>query len=200
MKKSLVGLALVAAALGAGAQTLSLDSPHAYSFTGFDASGFAPNSFTSGLFATVLVSGPATVTYEYVGSESGYNTSLFASFFSGTGLVTENAGSRAVGTVNAGGLLDFSFRDGTGSSLHNSLGASFTGASNPSFLILGSNVATSGQTSYLLGYNDSFRGDADFDDIVVKVSVSPIPEPSTYALMLAGLAAVGFVARRRRSS
>jgi len=29
--------------------------------------------------------------------------------------------------------------------------------------------------------------------------VSPIPEPSTYILMLAGLGAVAFVARRRRA-
>lgn len=28
--------------------------------------------------------------------------------------------------------------------------------------------------------------------------IAPVPEPSTYAMMLAGLAAVGFVARRRR--
>ena len=30
-------------------------------------------------------------------------------------------------------------------------------------------------------------------------SVTPVPEPETYALLLAGLGAVGFVARRRRN-
>ena len=58
----------------------------------------------------------------------------------------------------------------------------------------------SGASEYLLGYNDSFRGDTDFDDMVVRLSVSPVPEPSTYALMLAGLGVLGFVARRRRSN
>jgi hypothetical protein len=35
------------------------------------------------------------------------------------------------------------------------------------------------------------------DYAVRSISVSPIPEPSTYALMLAGLIAVGFMSRRR---
>jgi hypothetical protein len=40
-----------------------------------------------------------------------------------------------------------------------------------------------------------------FTDMAVADSITPsIPEPSAYALMLAGLAAVGFVARRRKSA
>ena len=35
------------------------------------------------------------------------------------------------------------------------------------------------------------------DFLVATPTVTPVPEPSTYALMLAGLAGVGFVARRR---
>ena len=103
--------------------------------------------------------------------------------------------------MNEGGALDFSFNDGHASgTATNAQASSFTAATNPSFVILGSHLSLSGASEYLLGYNDSFRGDADFDDMVVRLSVSPVPEPSTYALMLAGLGVLGFVARRRRSN
>ena len=35
---------------------------------------------------------------------------------------------------------------------------------------------------------------------VTNFTITPVPEPETYALMLAGLGAVGFVARRRKSA
>jgi hypothetical protein len=53
----------------------------------------------------------------------------------------------------------------------------------------------------LLGFNDSYTGDADYDDFVVGVNFvsAPVPEPETYAMLLAGLALIGFSARHRRS-
>jgi hypothetical protein len=41
------------------------------------------------------------------------------------------------------------------------------------------------------GANDSYGGSLD------AVSLSPVPEPETYAMLLAGLGLVGFIARRR---
>jgi hypothetical protein len=50
----------------------------------------------------------------------------------------------------------------------------------------------------LIGSN-SYAG-AGFIDGLAFVNVAAVPEPSTYALMLAGLGLVGFVARRRKKS
>jgi hypothetical protein len=50
----------------------------------------------------------------------------------------------------------------------------------------------------ILFLNDAGNSqDRDFDDMVLGVSVAAIPEPGTYAMMLAGLAALFWVGRRR---
>lgn len=41
---------------------------------------------------------------------------------------------------------------------------------------------------------------ASFDGTNITIAAAPVPEPSTYAMLVAGLAAVGFVARRRKSA
>jgi hypothetical protein len=51
-------------------------------------------------------------------------------------------------------------------------------------------------TGYVL--NSQLR--ADTDVLRFNFEVTPVPEPQTYALMLGGLAALGFMARRRRAA
>ncbi len=45
----------------------------------------------------------------------------------------------------------------------------------------------------------SVTGTALGSSYTANVVLTPVPEPETYALMLAGLGAIGFVARRRKS-
>jgi hypothetical protein len=50
------------------------------------------------------------------------------------------------------------------------------------------------------GYSFTSNLTADTDIYRITFSAAPVPEPETYALMLAGLLGVGFMARRRRSA
>ena len=98
------------------------------------------------------------------------------------------------GLVTAG-PLDFTFADlvmGTSIGNGQHLG-DFT-----SYAVLGSFAGAvftpftlGGTYDLILGFNDGMRVDSDYDDIVVGLKIAAIPEPEAYALMLAGLAAVG---------
>lgn len=93
--------------------------------------------------------------------------------------------------------------------------AVFTGAVGAGNAILtsdafGTIINTSAVQTFFVGMEDNVNGgrgfsvmdpmarmsDRDYNDIIV--SVSAVPEPSTYALMATGFAGLGLVARRRR--
>jgi hypothetical protein len=49
-----------------------------------------------------------------------------------------------------------------------------------------------------LVFNGGTEVDADCDDHVLGLTIQTVPEPGTCTMLLAGLAAMGFIARRRR--
>ncbi len=102
------------------------------------------------------------------------------------------------GTGSLETLLGFKFTDGTKSVANGCFGITCMGKfgildQKGGYTIDGKNYAA------LLIYNDTGSSDADFNDMVIGVNskcVSAVPEPGTYAMLLAGLGLIGFIPYR----
>lgn len=151
------------------------------------ASTFDLSSMLKG--ASLLLTQPAAVTYMFVGFEAGFNNA----FVSGAERLNNRSGAYAnlgssfsFSQVTAA-PLDFAF-------LSNGSGPMFANGSLNTGVVLSAD-----RQSALLLFNDSFTGDGDFDDMVVRVTISAVPEPEALAMLLAGLGVVTAAVRRRRS-
>lgn len=143
------------------------------------------------------------IAFTYLGQESGYNN-MFHLNINGTHLYESNPVGTTIGSgVSGPGAINFSFEGNTGRFAVN--GGSW--ATGTSIGLIGMNMnVTSGPAAatydFILGYNDSAGAATlgDWDDFVVGVNfvAAPIPEPETYAMMLAGLGLLGIAARRRK--
>jgi PEP-CTERM motif len=195
------GLALLLCSLLGGAQAASgisiLNQTPIPTFTGYNGEpATVTGTLNTGSFGALAVNTAGTFYVTYLGQESGYVNRFN---LNGAGsLLESNPLGTTISTSVSAGTLQFSFADNSGG------GHTFTNgtAQTPvlGFAIVQGQTNHYGTFDYVLGFNDSYAGDADYDDFVVGVRFVPtaVPEPETYSLLLAGLGALGLVARRRR--
>ena len=203
MKILLSALALAACAAGAQAQVTFVDGTERPVFTNYNPNGAAGTlgPVVGGREDAMINTTAGVLTATFLGFEALDTDTFVFSLSSGT-LSNKGALNATISGPVAAGPLNFTFADlfqGTSIGNGQNLG-DFT-----SYAVLGSFAGAvftpftlGGAYDLILGFNDGMRVDSDYDDIVVGLKVAAIPEPETYALMLAGLGAMGFLHRRRR--
>jgi len=136
---------------------------------------------------------PAQISYTFVGSEAGNsNYSMHAANALFTNYSTVGS---VIGPFNAvAGLLNFIF--GTSSPAVNVSQIANNGVAAPANnnYSIGYKVAADGQSAFLY-FDDIAGGDRDFDDLVVKVNIVPVPAAGF--LLLGGLGGLAALRRRR---
>jgi PEP-CTERM motif len=170
------------------------------------------------LGADLVADGPLKITFEYFGSESSYQDTFTAGAATYTetvnGVDNKWATPVLIGTttfvVGAGtslaGLINFT-TSGIGSGGQNAtVGQDGFGIFLKGNTMTGALTQTSGQsfTTFWFGYDDQRdignggASDDNHDDFIVRATVSPIPEPATWAMMVGGVGIAGMAMRRRR--
>ena len=202
MNKQIIALALATFAVGAGAQVTFVAGTERLYFLKYNANAVAATlgPVVGGREGALINTTAGLLTATFLGFEA-LDTDTFTFTLSSGTLSNKGALNASISGPVPAGPLDFTFADlvmGTSIGNGQNLG-DFT-----SYAVLGSFAGAvftpftlGGTYDLILGFNDGMRVDSDYDDIVVGLKIAAIPEPETYALMLAGLAAVGFVFRRR---
>jgi hypothetical protein len=170
MRKSVLGLA-AAAAMFCSPAFASLDTYTAFLFGSNETGGGDPDGVGA---ATVIIDNVAnTVSWAIMAQN-------IALPLTGAHIHSGAYGVAGPVIVNFGGSM-------TGSNMFDADLAMINGPVNATAFYVNLHNAT-----YPGG---AIRGQLQY----VGTATAPIPEPGTYALMISGLAAVGFLARRRRS-
>jgi len=205
MKKVFSVLALASFAALAQAQVTFVDGTERPVFANYNPTGQAGTlgPVVGGREDAMINTTAGMLTATFLGFEAIDSDTFTFTLSSGT-LSNKGALNAQISGPVAAGPLNFTFADvfqGTAIGNGQNLG-DFT-----SYAVLGSFAGSvftpftlNNTYDLILGFNDGLRVDSDYDDMVVGLKVTAIPEPETYALLMAGLGAVGFIARRRRKS
>lgn len=149
--------------------------------------------------ATITLTEDSVLTFEFLGSESGFNDTFEAGSVSFTEMSTFTPwaslllGADIFSAGDLAGILNFT---NSGNGVTSTVGDDGFG------IFLGANDVSGLLTNvFYLGYDDQISNiDDNHDDMIIKVTVSPaVPEPGTWAMMLLGFGAVGYAMRRRRT-
>jgi hypothetical protein len=135
----------------------------------------------------IIINGPFKIVYTFLGKEAGYLNKFIAG---GLTLSTTDVIGTTITQMIAGGTgsVPFKFIDGVGESITNGGGRSNSHISFAYYLI--------NDTSGYILLNDSARGDADFDDMIIGYQVSAVPLPPALLLFLSGMAGFGLLRKR----
>jgi hypothetical protein len=159
--------------------------------------------------ATITLSGKATLTFDYIASESGFNNTFTAGALSytETGNKLWSTPPVLIGSfVQAAGPINNWFFSSSGNPNgpfgigHNAFGIFI-----PAHVGVGSTWSTS---VLYLGFDDQpGKADDNHDDIIIRVTAIPfadpgggaVPEPASWAMLIAGFGLVGAAQRRRKA-
>ena len=198
MNPKLIAAAALAAALSlasaAQAVTFTLvggDAPSALP-SNFDptpgAPGLAPGTLVT-RNAALSLSHKGRVTFSYFGSEAGYNNEFW---MDGERFDNKRASNPSFTLDLDAGLAPFAFRTASPA------GTVANGASSGFYKSIAFHQAS--PTTVFALFNDASTSDKDYDDMVVRMEVAPVPLPAAAWLILAGMAGLGAVARRRAAA
>jgi hypothetical protein len=174
--------------------------------------------YSLGTLGTLKTDTAGTVTATYLGDESGYDnfyrfylsTALNNTLYEDSHSPAGSVGTSISTTVAAGATIPFLYKDSQNKSVTN--GLPFVGSDYATFAMLykldqfGGKVYTNSSNTlgktfdFIIGFNDSAKVDADYDDFVVGVKFAPSPVPLPAAAWLFGSALFGFmmVSNRRK--
>jgi len=212
MTVSMIRTAIVslvsAGALFAGAASAASAAP-LYSNAGTAAMG-SPASFSDGFSSSTA--GKGSLSFDVVGTNSLDGDNFYIDVFS----LTVNGAQLLSGTFNMSGGGDSKLFSSPSGTIWNTVTNTCTGCSNPNYLggtthivvpidiVAGSNTLVFGYDSPV-SFGGSARdgsqgiGDESWALSNVSVTVASVPEPETYAMLLAGIGMLGMTMRRRRS-
>jgi hypothetical protein len=146
-------------------------------------------------FASLSISGPARVTFEYFGSESGFRNTFNVGGQTFTETNATPFASRPMFTIDfptVGSFDPYFTSSGRGATELR------PGTEEFGFFLPGNADGPLTPTTLWIGLDDQIQGDDDnHDDFLIRATISAIPEPATWAMMIGGFGLVGAAMRRR---